>query len=393
LKIGKCFLIFKESMFIRKQYLRAIAAGVEETPVTILLGPRQCGKTTLARDFAASRADTIFFDLENPRDFARLTDPLLALEKLTGLVVLDEVQRRPELFAVLRVLADRQPLPARFLLLGSASPDIVSGVSETLAGRARFVDMRGFSLTEVPAADAEKLWLRGGFPNAFLAASDHATQRWLTDFVRTFLERDMPALGTKFPAMENRRLWTMLAHCHGQTLNLSALSSSLGISAHATRRQIDLFTGAFMLRQLPPWFENTGKRVVKSPKIFLRDSGVLHHLLGINSRDGLLGHPVLGASWEGFALEETLTALAHPEAWFWRTQAGAELDLLVLRDGQRVGFEFKHTSAPKTTRSMHIVLEDLRLARLLVVIPGGDRFPLAEKIEAVGLEQLIQQGG
>ncbi|MDR1191400.1 MAG: ATP-binding protein [Verrucomicrobiales bacterium] len=380
-------------MFIRKQYLRAIAAGVEETPVTILLGPRQCGKTTLARDFAASRADTIFFDLENPRDFARLTDPLLALEKLTGLVVLDEVQRRPELFAVLRVLADRQPLPARFLLLGSASPDIVSGVSETLAGRARFVDMRGFSLTEVPAADAEKLWLRGGFPNAFLAASDHATQRWLTDFVRTFLERDMPALGTKFPAMENRRLWTMLAHCHGQTLNLSALSSSLGISAHATRRQIDLFTGAFMLRQLPPWFENTGKRVVKSPKIFLRDSGVLHHLLGINSRDGLLGHPVLGASWEGFALEETLTALAHPEAWFWRTQAGAELDLLVLRDGQRVGFEFKHTSAPKTTRSMHIVLEDLRLARLLVVIPGGDRFPLAEKIEAVGLEQLIQQGG
>jgi predicted AAA+ superfamily ATPase len=379
-------------MFKRKQYLDAIATGLAEAPIVILLGPRQCGKTTLARDFAANRSDSIFFDLENPRDFARLSDPFLALENLSGLVVLDEVQRRPELFAMLRTLADRRPLPARFLLLGSASPDIVKGVSETLAGRARFVDMRGFSLAELPAPDTEKLWLRGGFPDSFLAASDAASQRWRADFVRTFLERDMPALGSKTPASENRRLWTMLAHLHGQLLNFSTLSASLGASVYAVRRQVDHFTGAFMVRQLAPWFENAGKRIVKSRKIYLRDSGVLHHLLGIGSRDELLGNPVLGASWEGFALEETLTALGNPDAWFWRTQAGAELDLLVLHGGRRIGFEFKHTAAPSTTRSMHIALGDLKLEKLLVVTPGADRFPLAKKIEALGLERLAGEG-
>jgi len=382
-------------MFKRKQYLDAIATGLAEAPVVILLGPRQCGKTTLARAFAEARRDSTFFDLENPRDFARLSDPMLAMENLTGLVVLDEVQRRPELFATLRALADRRPLPARFLLLGSASPDIVKGVSETLAGRARFIDMRGFSLGELPASrvpDTEKLWLRGGFPDSFLAASNAASQRWRADFVRTFLERDMPALGSKTPAPENRRLWTMLAHLHGQLLNFSTLSASLGLGVYAVRRQVDYFTGAFMVRQLAPWFENAGKRIVKSQKIYLRDSGVLHHLLGIGSRDELLGNPALGASWEGFALEETLAALGNPDAWFWRTQAGAELDLLVLQGGRRVGFEFKHTAAPSTTRSMHIALEDLKLERLLVVIPGADRFPLANKIESIGLERLAREG-
>lgn len=379
-------------MFRRTHYLDAIATGLAEAPVVILLGPRQCGKTTLARVFAATRPDSTFLDLENPRDFARLADPMLALENLTGLVVLDEAQRRPELFAMLRVLADRRPIPARFLLLGSASPDIVQGVSETLAGRARFIDMRGFSLAELPAPDTEKLWLRGGFPDSFLATSAAASQRWRADFVRTFLERDMPALGSRAPAPENRRLWTMLAHLHGQLLNFSTLSASLGASVYAVRRQVDYFTGAFMVRQLSPWFENAGKRIVKSQKIYLRDSGVLHYLLGIDSRDELLGNPALGASWEGFALEETLTALGNPEAWFWRTQAGAELDLFVIHDGRRIGFEFKHTAAPATTRSMHIALEDLKLEKLLVVTPGGDRFPLTKKIEAIGLERLTSEG-
>ncbi len=380
-------------MLARKHYLKSLALGIKEAPVTVLLGPRQCGKTTLAREFAAPRTGTFFFDLEDPRDFARLADPLLALENCKGLVVLDEIQRRPDLFAVLRVLADRRPLPARFLVLGSASPDIVKGVSETLAGRARFIDMRGFSLDEVPAAAAEKLWLRGGFPPSFLAASEAASLRWRADFTRTFLERDLPALGARNPAEENRRFWTMLAHLHGQLLNISSLAASLGCSAYAARRQLDLFAGAFMLRQLAPWHANLGKRVVKSPKIYLRDSGILHHLLGLQSRDDLLSHPALGASWEGFALEETLTALGHPDAWFWRTQAGAELDLLVLRGGRRVGFEFKHTSAPGTTRAMRAALEDLKLEKLFVVFPGGGRFPLADRIEALGVSLLAEEFG
>ncbi|WP_043583108.1 ATP-binding protein [Geminisphaera colitermitum] len=378
-------------MIQRSQSEAAIATGLNEFPVTILLGPRQCGKTTLARDFAATHTgETTFWDLENPNDRARLASPMLALERLRGLVVLDEVQRMPELFEVLRVLADRRPINTRFLLLGSASPNIVKSVSETLAGRACFVDMRGFSLDEVAPENWETLWLRGGFPDSFLARSGDASMRWRNNFVRTFLERDMPALGTRTAAEESRRLWTMLAHCHGQLLNVASLAGSLGVSAYAIRQQLDLFTGAFMLRQLPPWFENAGKRVVKSPKVYLRDSGILHNLLGIPTEDALLGHPILGASWEGFAMEETLSALGNPEAWHWRTQAGAELDLLVLRNGKRLGFEFKHTSAPRTSRSMHSALEDLKLEKLFVVYPGTDRFPLTEKIEALGITRLAE---
>ncbi len=375
-------------MIPRKNYLHDVLEALEQSPVSVLLGPRQCGKTTLAREIAAGREDSFFFDLESPRDAARLSDPLLALENLRGLVVLDEVQRMPGIFEVLRVLADRRPLPARFLILDSASPDIVRGVSETLAGRARFTDMRGFSLGEVGTENCERLWLRGGFPDSYLAVSDAASARWRSSFSRTFLERDMPALGERAPAEELRRTWTMLAHCHGQLWNSSGVAGSLGISAYALRRRLDVFTGAFMVRQLQPWFENTGKRIVKSPKLYVRDSGMLHHLLGIQTWDTLMGHPALGASWEGFVLEEILSVLGQPAAWFWRTQAGAELDLFVQHNGRRLGFEFKHTSAPGTTRSMHIALEDLRLDRLFVVIPGAERYPLAQKIEVLGIGRL-----
>ncbi|MDR2845602.1 MAG: ATP-binding protein [Puniceicoccales bacterium] len=375
-------------MLSRKRHITEITETLTQFPVCVLLGPRQCGKTTLAREIAATWPDSTFLDMENPRDAARLADPLLALENLRGFVALDEVQRFPKLFEILRVLADRRPVPARFLLLGSASPDIVRGVSETLAGRAGFVDMRGFSLDEIAPQDWERLWLRGGFPDSFLADSDAKSARWREAFSRTFLERDLPALGERATVEELRRTWTMLAHCHGQLWNGAGVANSLGVSAYALRRRVDLFVGAFMVRQLQPWFENAGKRVVKSPKLYLRDSGILHHLLGISTQEALAGHPVLGASWEGFALEETLTALGNPPAWFWRTQAGAELDLFVQRDGRRLGFEFKHTSSPKVSRSMHIAVEDLRLDKLFVVAPVVERFPLTGKIEACGLAHL-----
>ena len=379
-------------MIPRKRYIRQITRTLKQFPVCVLLGPRQCGKTTLARQIAGTQTHSTFLDLENPRDAARLVDPMLALENLRGLVVLDEVQRMPKLFEVLRVLADRRPVTTRFLLLGSASPDIVRGVSETLAGRAGFVDMRGFSLGEIPSEDWETLWLRGGFPDSFLAESDEDSMRWREAFARTFLERDLPVFGERATAVELRRTWTMLAHCHGQLWNAAGIANSLGISAYALRRRVDLFAGAFMVRSLQPWFENAGKRIVKSPKLYLRDSGILHYLLGIPSQEIMAGHPIAGASWEGFALEEVLSALGNPEAWFWRTQAGAELDLFVQHEGKRLGFEFKLASAPATTRSMHVAIEDLRLDKLFVVTPGTERFPLAEKIEAIGLSSLGESG-
>ncbi len=373
-------------MIARKRHKNEVLTGLGEFPVTAILGPRQCGKTTLAREVAGERGGA-WFDLEDERDQARLTSPMLALERLTGLVVIDEIQRLPKLFETLRVLADRRPIPARFLILGSASPDIIRGVSESLAGRIHFVDMGGFTLDETGADSMETLRLRGGFPDSFLAKSEAASVRWRRTFVRTFLERDLPALGAGAPAEEMRRFWTMLAHTHGGTWNASDFSRSLGRTAQASRRQLDLFAGAFMVRQLQPWSENTGKRLVKSPKVYLRDSGILHHLLGIETHEALMAHPVHGASWEGFAIEQILAQLDQPEAWFWGTTAGAELDLLVNINGRRIGFEFKHTAAPRTTKSMHIAMDDLKLDRLLVVHPGETRFPLAERIEAIGLAE------
>jgi hypothetical protein len=319
----------------------------------------------------------------------RLGEPQLALEGLRGLVVLDEIQRRPDLLPLLRVLADRRPVRARFLILGSASPELARGASESLAGRVGFVDMGGFTLDEVGRQGWRKLWLRGAFPNAYLARSGNASVARRESFMRTFLERDLPQLGVQVPAALLRRFWTMLAHHHGQTWNGSEIAASLGISHPATRRYLDLLTGAFVVRQLQPWFENTGKRVVKSPKVYVRDSGLLHSLLGIEDEETLRAHPKLGASWEGFALEQVLSWQIERQAYFWATHAGAELDLVVLRGSRRFGFEFKYADdAPRMTRSMHLALEDLKLDRIFVVHPGERSYPLHERVESVALTDL-----
>lgn len=356
-----------------------------------LLGPRQCGKTTLAREIAASRGDTTYFDLENPTDLARLSDPMLALEPLRGLVVLDEIQRRPDLMSVLRVLLDRTPLPARFLILGSASPDIIRGTAESLAGRIAFVDMHGFNLMEAGKESMKQLWLRGGFPLSFTAETETDSLQWRLDFIRTFIERDLPMLG-HLPAPETmRRFLMMLAHYHGQTWNGSEIARSLQVSHPTTRHYVDLLSGAFLVRQLPPWFENAGKRIVKSPKVYIRDSGLLHALFGLDAFAALEGHPKLGASWEGFALENLLSVLNERNAYFWATQGGAELDLFYIKGNVRIGVEFKYSSAPTTSRSMRIAIDDLNLDHLYVVHPTTSRYPLAEKITAIGLFEAMEQ--
>jgi predicted AAA+ superfamily ATPase len=303
-------------------------------------------------------------------------------------VIIDEVQRQPELFALLRVLADRRPVRARFLILGSASPQLVSGVSETLAGRVAFVDLGGFDLTEVQAAAVRKLWWRGGFPRSYLAASDRASADWRQDFIRTFLERDIPQLGISIPATTLRRFWTMTAHFHGQVWNAADLARSLGASEPTARRYLDILSSTFMVRQLPPWYENLGKRQIKAPKIYVRDTGLLHSLLTLDKFAALEGHPRLGASWEGFALEQVLRHTGDRDAYFWGTHAGAELDLLIALRGKRYGFEFKYRDAPVMTKSMHIALEDLKLKQLFVVYPGKESYALERHVEVVAIRDL-----
>lgn len=378
-------------MISRDSYLNEIERGLASNRVVSLLGPRQCGKTTLARNFIRTvDGPTASFDLEDPRDLARLAEPMLALEGLEGLVVIDEIQRKPELFQTIRVLADRDPLPAKFLILGSASPEIVKGVSESLAGRVHFVDISGFSLDEVGYDNQQDLWLRGGFPEAFLKKSDELAFKWLDDFIATFLERDLPQLGIRIPSEQLRRFWTMLSHYQGSAWNASEISRSLGLSNKTIRHYVDILSGAFMVRLLPPWFENLGKRIVKSPKAYIRDTGILHALLGMQAFSDLQSHPKLGASWEGFALETIIRSnKAERNAYFWATHAGAELDLLILRKGQRYGFEFKYADAPRLTKSMAIAIEDLRLERLYVVHPTGKRYPLSDKVEALSLPEAI----
>ncbi len=369
----------------RTEILEKTTRLLDRNRSVALLGPRQCGKTTLARKIAAMYDGTTYFDLENPTDLARLSDPILALEPLQGLVVLDEIQRKPDLMPVLRVLLDRTPLPARFLLLGSASPDIIRGTSESLAGRIAFVDMHGFNLNEVGVAQMKTLWLRGGFPLSFTAPSDLDSLQWRQDFIRTFLERDLPSYGHSPSPATMRRFLMMLAHYHGQTWNGSEIARSLQVSHPTTRHYADVLSGAFLVRQLQPWFENAGKRIVKSPKVYIRDSGLLHTLLNLDSFHALEGHPKLGASWEGFALENLLSVLNERHAYFWATQGGAELDLFYLKGTSRIGAEFKYSSAPSTTRSMHIAMKDLNLNHLYVVHPSADQFPLTESITAIGL--------
>ena len=376
-------------MIERAELVGLVDYGLRLSPVTAILGPRQCGKTTLAREIGR-RENAVYFDLEDPSDQAKLANPQLVLESLRGVVILDEIQRRPELTMLLRVLADRKPLPCRFIVLGSASPDLMRQASDILAGRFHFVDMGGFTLGEVGVEQRDRLWLRGGFPMSFLAGNDEDSHKWRLTFGRTFLERDMPQLGVQIPAEMLRRFWTMLAHYHGQLWNGSAMGGSLGVSHHTTRKYLDLFTGAFMVRQLQPWVENLGKRVVKSPKVYVRDSGVLHALLGIPDFPALQGHPKLGASWEGFVIEQILSWAGERNAYFWATHGGAELDLMVLAKGKRWGFEVKYQDAPTITKSMRIAMQDLKLERLWVVYPGKTGYPMDENIECVSLGQLGQ---
>ena len=356
-------------------------------PIAALLGPRQCGKTTLAR-IIAEREPCTYIDLENPVDVRRMSAPMTALEELSGLVVIDEVQRQPALFELLRVLVDRPQNPARFLLLGSASPQLVKGASESLAGRLGYIDLSGFNLREVGMEQRAPLWLRGGFPRAFLAADDPDSMAWREDFIRTFLERDIPQLGITIPAETLRRFWTMVAHYHGQVWNAAQFARSLGTSENTARRYLDILAGAYMVRVLPPWFENIRKRQVKAPKIYIRDSGIFHSLLQLPSLPDLQGHPKIGASWEGFAIEHIIGALGTRDVYFWATHAGAELDLLVMVKGKRYGFEFKYADAPGRSRSMHIAIHDLGLEHLWVIYPGHQEYSLDDKISVIPIDRI-----
>lgn len=374
----------------RTAYLEVIRERLRDNPIVSLVGPRQAGKTTLARMLAAATPGPVhLFDLEAPSDLARLANPELMLRPLTGLVILDEIQRRPDLFPLLRVLADRPEAPARFLILGSASPALMQAGSESLAGRVSFIDVTGFSLAELGADSEPRLWWRGGFPRAYLAPDDASARQWVDDFRRTFLERDIPQLGLRVPALTLGRFWTMVAHYHGQVLNLAELARALGASEPTARRYLDILSGTYVVRQLPPWFENLKKRQIRSPKVYVRDAGLLHALLGIPDVAALQGHPKLGASWEGFCLEQILHLCGDRDAYFWGTHGGAELDLLLLHGGRRLGFEFKYSDQPGTTKSMRIAQQDLGLDQLYVVHPGTHEFPLDQAITAIPLPRLI----
>lgn len=365
-----------------------IKTALRRSRVVALLGPRQCGKTTLAREFAA--VDSLnYFDLEDPASLARLAEPDLALRPLKGLVVIDEVQRRPDLFPLLRVLADRRPLPARFLLLGSAAPELLRQSSESLAGRIETVHLEGLRLADLGSAAQSRHWLRGGFPLAYLARGEADSLMWRRQFLQTFLERDLPQLGVQIPAAALHRFWNMVAHYHGQIWNAAELARALAINESTVRRYLDLMSGVFMVRQLPPWFENLGKRQVKAPKVYVRDSGLLHALLGIATSRDLEHHPKVGASWEGYAVEEVLKALQPDQAYYWATHGGAEIDLVLFKDGKRIGVECKRSDAPTLTPSMRTALVDLKLDELMVVYPGPRRYRLAPKVETIPLSELV----
>jgi len=333
-----------------------------------------------------------YFDLEDPVSLTRLDAPMTAMQSLNGLVVIDEVQRRPDLFPILRVLADRNPLPARFLILGSASPLLLKQSSESLAGRVEIISMSGFGLEEVGAEVQARHWLRGGFPLSYLARSEADSVAWRKNFVQTFLERDLPQLGVRIPATTLLRFWTMVAHYHGQVWNAAEPARSLSMGETSVRRYLDLLTDVFMIRQLPPWFANTTKRQIKAPKVYFRDSGLLHYLLGIRSEKDLLSHPKSGASWEGYVIDEVLRVVEPEEAYSWGTHGGAEVDLLLRKDGKMVGVECKRLDAPRLTPSMRAALSDLGLERIVVIYPGERRYTLAEQVEAVPLSFIAREG-
>ncbi len=376
---------------IREHDLRRVRLLLGEFPVVALLGARQVGKTTLARQLAAAYSEPVaWFDLEDPADLARLDDPGLELRPLKGLVVLDEIHRLPDIFQLLRVLADRPGPQARFLVLGSASPELLRQTSESLAGRVAFHELDGFDLTDVD--DLERLWLRGGFPRSFLARSEAASRRWRDGFIRTLLARDLPELGSTIPSATLRRFWAMLAHWHGQIWNGAEFARAFGVSHATVRRYLDLLTSVFVVRQLQPWFENISKRQVKSPKVYIGDSGVLHALLGLSGRADVVSHPKVGASWEGFVIQQVVQLLRAPaeQCFHWSTHTGAELDLLVMDGANRYGFEVKRAEAPKLTRSMRSALETLNLDRLDVVHAGTERYRLAPNVRALPAAELAE---
>ena len=385
-------------MIKRGKHIRALLKRLQVFPVVGILGPRQIGKTTLARQITETYAEPAhWLDLEHPPDLNRLMDdPNLVLDEMRGLIIIDEVQRCPELFPVLRVLADRQPLPARFLILGSASPNLLRQSSESLAGRISYYELAGLSVDEPDINDLDRRWLRGGFPKAWLADTDALGFHWISEFTRTFIERDLPELGLRETGTTMHRFWTMLAHWHGQTWNAAPFANSLDMTGKTVRNHLNLLTDALVVRQLQPWFKNMSKRQVKAPKIYFRDTGLLHGLLGLNDVEALRAHPSLGASWEGFVLEAIIDILGleNKQVSFWATHNGAELDLIVDRGNQRLGVEIKHTSKPKVTASMRIALDDLKLDEIMVVHAGMESYRLAEQVRAVSIRELadIEQG-
>lgn len=371
-------------MVPRRRYLNRVRRALERSPIVALLGPRQSGKTTLARQLLDETSPN-YFDLENPLEASLLEQPMTALQDLSGLVVLDEAQRQPGLFPVLRVLADRSEARAKFLVLGSASPELSRQASESLAGRVEIIEIRGFDLEEITHQKMDRLWMRGGFPKSFLARSEADSIAWRENFIRTFLERDLSLLGIGISPVALRRFWTMVSHYHGQIWNGNEIAASLGVSPNTARSYLDALEQTYMIRRLQPWFENVGKRLVKTPKIYMRDSGILHSLQNILNKKALLTHPKLGASWEGFALEEVLRIFQPRAAYFYSIHSGSELDLFFVHNGKRIGVEFKRVDAPKTSRSIRIAIKDLKLDRLYVIYPGSRSFALDAKIRAVPL--------
>ena len=384
-------MIDYHGMVPRPDIMASISTALSRSPVVLLLGPRQCGKTTLARQLVPYD-DLNYFDLEDPASLARLDEPVTALGPLEGLVVIDEIKRRQELFPVLRVLVDRTPSPSRFLILGSASSDLMRHASESLAGRVERITMRGFSLSEVEVVHQRKHWLRGGFPRSYLAANEADSAVWRREFMQTVVERDVPQLGLRLPAVTLFRFWTMLAHYHGQVWNAAESARSLGVAETTTRRYLDVLEGLFMVRRLNPWFANLKKRQVRSPRIYVRDSGLLHALLGIRSERDLMSHPKSGASWEGYVVEEVLSAFEPDETYSWATHNGAELDLYLVRDGRRIGVECKRQDAPRVTRSMRVALEDLALDHLYVVYPGCKTYAIGKDITVTPLAHIKSPG-
>jgi len=377
-------------MIPRPQILARIRTALQRNPVAILTGPRRCGKTTLARQLVPETSAN-YFDLEDPTSRVRLEEPMTALSSLHGLVVIDEIQHCPELFPILRVLADRRDYPARFLILGSASGALLRQSSESLAGRLERITMSGFTVLELGRECLSRLWRRGGYPPAYLANCESDSVSWRQQLIQTLLERDMPQWGVRVSATALGRFWMMVAHYHGQTWNAAEPARALGVSPSTVRRYLDLLTDTLVVRQLQPWHANLKKRQVKSPKVYIRDSGLLHRLLGLDTEIALLGHPKVGASWEGFVIEQILASEPHDDAWFWATHQGAEIDLILRRGATMLGVEVKRADAPRMTPSIRNALSDLHLDRVCVVYPGERRYPLADGVEAVPLATLAGQ--